>query len=94
MNTHDDWSRTKNELVTSIYSLGFPKELGEAVARQLGGIKAMERMIAYLRYVKPKSAELIVDEMLAINSDIDVWRKKKESEEANMAYNEMLDEGL
>ena len=64
------------------------------MARQLGGIKAMERMIAYLKYVKPRSAELVVDEMLAICSEIGAWRKKKEAEEANSAYNELLDEGF
>ena len=29
------------------------------------------RMISYLENVKPKSAELVVDEMLAISSEID-----------------------
>jgi len=90
MTSNDEWVRTKMNLVSSVENLGFPKELGNEVARQLGGIKAMERMIAYLDYVKPRSAEMIVDEMLAICSDIGAWRKKKESEEANSAYNEML----
>ena len=54
----------------------------------------MERMIAYLRNVKPRSAELVVDEMLAIRSEIDAWREKKATEEANEAYNEMLYYGL
>lgn len=76
----------------SITELGFPRELGEEIARQLGGIKAMERMTAYLGYVKPRSAEIIVDEMLAICSEIDTWRKKKEAEEANAAYTDMLNE--
>ena len=39
-------------------------------------------MIAYLHYVKPRKAELIVDEMLDICSDIDAWKKKKAVEEA------------
>jgi hypothetical protein len=54
----------------------------------------MERMISYLDYVKPKSEELIVDEMLAIRSEIDAWKEKKASEEANARYNEMLYYGL
>ena len=54
----------------------------------------MERMIAYLHYVKPNKAELIVDEMLAICSDIDRWHKKKMSEEANASINTILEEGL
>lgn len=88
------WTRTKDELVRSVERLGFPAELGEAVAKHLGSPKAMERMISYLDYVKPKSEELIVDEMLAIRSEIDVWKEKKASEEANARYNEMLYYGL
>ena len=78
----------------SVERLGFPAELGEAIAKHLGSPKSMERMISYLDYVKPKSAELIVDEMLAIRSEIDAWKDKKASEEANARYNEMLYYGL
>ncbi len=88
------WTRTKDELVQSVERLGFPAELGEAIAKHLGSPKSMERMISYLDYVKPKSAELIVDEMLAIRSEIDAWKDKKASEEANARYNEMLYYGL
>ena len=88
------WTRTKDELVRSVERLGFPAELGEAVAKHLGSPKAMERMISYLDYVKPKSEELIVDEMLAIRSEIDAWKEKKASEKANARYNEMLNFGL
>ena len=88
------WARTRDDLVRAIENLGFPAELGEAAARHLGSPKAMERMISYLSYVKPRSEELIVDEMLAIRSEIDAWREKKASEEANVRYNEMLYYGL
>lgn len=89
-----NWNRTRNELVRNIESLGFPAELGEAVARHLGSPKAMERMISYLHYVKPKTEELVVDEMLAIRSEIDAWKEKKASEKANARYNEILYYGL
>ncbi len=88
------WGREKDELVRSVEQLGFPAELGEAIAKHLGSPKAIQRMISYLDYVKPKSEELIVDEMLAIRSEIDAWREKKASEEANARYNEMLYYGL
>ena len=88
------WKRTKEDLVGAVERLGFPAELGEAIAKHLGSPKAMERMISYLDYVKPRSEELIVDEMLAIRSEIDAWRDKKAAEEANAAYNEMLYYGL
>lgn len=85
-----DWTIAKNDLVYEIEYLGFSADLGEKVARQLGSEKAMRRMIAYLHYVKPRKAELIVDEMLAIRSDIDAWKKKKAVEEANAKYNKLL----
>ncbi len=94
MSDNYEWNRSRNRLVASVTSLGFPGELGDAVARNLGSPKAMERMISYLENVKPKSEELIVDEMLAICSEIDAWRKKKASEEANARYNEILNRGL
>ena len=89
-----EWVQTKNELVDEIIKLGFPAELGETIAKNLGSPKAMERMISYLRYVKPRTVELIVDEMLAICSDIAAWKDKKASEQANAAYNELLNGGF
>lgn len=89
-----EWVRTKDQLVSVVKQLGFPEELGQQIAKQLGSPKAMNRMVLYLYNVKPRSAELVVDEMLAICSDIDAWRNKKASEEANARYNEMLYYGL
>ncbi len=89
-----EWSRARDELVEAVVSLGFPEELGNEIAKHLGSPKAMARMVSYLQYVKPNTAELVVDEMLAIRSEIDVWREKKASEEANARYNEMLNYGL
>lgn len=75
MNTNQrQWSRTRDELVRAVEGLGFPAELGELIARHLGSPKAMERMISYLEYVKPGNEELIIDEMLAIRSEIDAWK--------------------
>ncbi|MBR1899599.1 MAG: hypothetical protein IJ820_00850 [Lachnospiraceae bacterium] len=88
------WTETRDELVRSVERLGFPAQLGEAVAKHLGSPKAMERMIAYLENVKPRREDLLVDEMLAIRSEVDAWREKKASEEANARYNEMLNYGL
>ena len=89
-----EWDHSRDRLVTAIVRLGFPEELGDQVARQLGSPKAMERMLGYLYNVKPRSAELVVDEMLAIMSDIDRWKDKKAAEEANARYNEILYYGL
>ena len=89
-----EWSWKRDELVNAIKQRGFPKELGEQIAKQLGSPKAMDRMLSYLYNVKPGTAELIVDEMLAICSDIDTWHNKKAAEEANAKYNQMLYYGL
>lgn len=94
MDYREEWVRTKNDLVQAVSILGFPEDLGEQIAKQLGSPKAMRRMISYLYNVKPKSAELVVDEMLAICSEIERWREKKANEEANARYNEMLYYGL
>ena len=89
-----EWTDTKNQLVKEIIDLGFPEQLGAEVAKNLGSPKAMLRMISYLREVKPKKAELVVDEMLAICSEIENWRDKKESQEANAAISMFLRYGL
>ena len=90
----DEREARRQELIREIKKMGYPAELGEAIARQLGGEKSMARMIGYLRHAKPRSAEEIVDEMLAIQSDIQSWVRKKEAERANTAYNELLWYGL
>lgn len=89
-----EWQRARDELVREIKALGFPEELGIGIAKQMGSPKAMNRMIGYLYNVRPQSAELIVDEMLAICSDIERWREKKASEEANARMNDIINNGL
>ncbi len=84
------WLFSRDNLMTAIRSLGFPDELGEAIVKNLGSPKAMDRMTSYLMNVKPTTPELVVDEMLAIRSEIEAWKAKKDSEDANAKYNEML----
>lgn len=88
------WTHSRDNLISAITTLGFPEELGHAIVKNLGSPKAMDRMTSYLINVKPQTAELVVDEMLAIKSEIDAWKAKKEAQEANAAYNEMLYYGL
>ena len=85
---NNEWLDARSDLIRVITSLGFPEELGNELAKNLGSPKAIDRMTAYLINEKPRSAEIIVDEMLAIKTDIDTWRQKKESIEANAKYNE------
>ena len=89
-----DWLCSSEKLISAIISLGFPEELGKAVAKNLGSPKAMDRMTSYLNNAKPEKAEMIVDEMLGIMIEIAAWRDRKESLEANAAYNEIMYHGL
>ena len=86
--------QSADALVSAVVSIGFPAELGEMIARHLGSPKAIDRMTAYLNYEQPKDASIIVDEMLAIRAEIDAWRDKKKSLEANAGYIELLYYGL
>ena len=93
-NYQNEWNRSRDALVDAVVRLGFPEELGNEIVKNLGSPKAMNRMIAYLNNVKPKKAELIVDEMLAIRSEIEAWREKKESQKATARFNEMMRSGF
>ena len=44
----------------------------------------------YALNVKPKTEEMLVDEMLAIYEQIKTWREKKESEAAQWKYSMWL----
>ena len=84
------WSIAKARLTDSVTALGYPEELADVMAKQLGSPAAMDRMSAYLERVQPRSMEMLVDEMLAICADAESWRKKKESREAQAGYNAWL----
>ncbi len=91
-NDQQEWSFAKKEMLDSLMSLGYPKELGDEIAKNLGSPKAIWRMNAYLDKAKPDRVEDVVDEMLAIRAEIENWRSRKESLEANAKYNEMLND--
>ena len=71
------WAQARDRLLSAVEDLGFPAELAELMARQLKSPKAIDRMTAYIVHVRPRTAEMLVDEMLAICSEIDAWREKK-----------------
>lgn len=91
---NDQTKQLYRELIETITRMGYPEELGKAVANNLGTEKTISRMLGYLRHARPRSAEEIVDEMLAIRADRERWINKKEEEHANQSYNEMLYYGL
>ena len=84
------WSRSRDNLIRIVTSLGFSSELGDLLARELGSPKAIDRMTSYVRQAHPRTEEMLVDEMLAIKAEIDAWREKKEAMEAQASYNARL----
>ena len=88
------WSRARNRLAASVVSLGFPEEFADLLAQQLKSPGGMDRLSSWLDHVKPRSVEMIVDEMLAISSDLASWRDRKESRQAQAGYNAWLNSDL
>ena len=84
------WTMSRNRLATAVSSLGYPEEFADLLARQLGSPRGIDRLTSYLYQAKPDTMEMIIDEMLAIRSEIDAWREKKESREAQTGYNYWL----
>ena len=84
------WAQARDRLAAAVASLGYPEEFAGLLAGQLKSPKAIDRMTAYLDKAKPASVEMIVDEMLAICAEINAWREKKESLEAQAGYSSWL----
>ena len=85
-----EWSMAKGDLCREVLALGFPREFGDLLAKELGSPKAISRMTAYLRTTKPHSVEMIADEMLAILAEVQTWRERKQSREAQASYTAYL----
>jgi len=84
------WTQARDRLVAAVTAQGFSAELAELMAKQLGSPKAIDRMVSYIRQAHPRTEEMLVDEMLAICAEIETWREKKESQEAQARYNSWL----
>ena len=84
------WARSRDNLVTAVTNLGFSPELADLLARELGSPKAIDRMASYVRQAKPRSEEMLADEMLAIKAETEAWRERKEAMEAQARYNARL----
>ena len=84
------WDKAFQDLVRAVETLGYPREFGVLVARELGTVSTMERMTGYLYRLRPASAEEIADEMLSIRADRDKWVEKKQNEFYNQKDNEWL----
>ena len=84
------WAMSRNQLAGAVTALGYPEEFADLLAEQLKSPQAIDRMTAWLERANPRSVEMIADEMLAIISEFDTWREKKESREAQEGYNAWL----
>ena len=84
----------QREVAEAIRKLGYPEEFGQLVAGQLRTEKPLARMLGYLRQARPKTAEEIADEMLAILDDRDRWIDKKKAEYYNQKANELIWNGF
>ena len=84
------FSQARDRLIQAVTAIGFPAELGDLCTRQIGSPRGINRLTSYIYNVRPKSEELLVDEMLAIAEQINTWREKKASEEAQWRYSMWL----
>ena len=84
------FSQARDRLIQAVTAIGFPAELGDLCARQIGSPRGIDRLTSYVYNVRPRTEELLVDEMLAIADQISTWRDKKESEEAQWRYSMWL----
>ena len=84
------WAQARDQLSAALSAAGYPAELAQLMAQQLGSPRAIDRMTAYVRHGYAHSLEMLVDEMLAISADAKTWREKRESQEAQAKYNAYL----
>ena len=88
------WAVSRDRLVEAVTALGYHAELAELLASQLGSPKAIDRMTSYVLQAHPRSEEMLVDEALAICDEINAWRERKTSMEAQARYSAMLFHGI
>ena len=88
------WAQSRSRLRDAVAALGYPEELADLMASQLKSPKAMDRMASYIYQARPRTMEMLMDEMLAICDEIQTWKEKKESELAQSKYNTLLFYGL
>ena len=87
---HREWCEARDNLRKAVTFLGYRTDMADLLSRELGSPRGIERLTSYIYHAKPGTLETLVDEMLAIKGQIDAWRSKKESEEAQASYNARL----
>ena len=84
------WRQARDRLAGALAQAGYPADLADIMAKQLRSPRAMDRMTSYVSHGYARSMEMLADEMLAISDEAEAWREKKESQEAQVRYNEYL----
>ena len=82
------------QLYQIMLNRGYPENLCDLVTKNLNTEFTASRMIGYLSHYSHLPDVEVVDEMLAILSDRNAIMKKKESEKAQAAVNEIYQFGL
>ena len=78
-----EWCEARDGLRKAVIELGYPSDLADLLACELGSPRGIDRLTSYIYHAKPRSLEMIVDEMLAIKGKIETRREK--SEEAQVS---------
>ena len=82
------------QLYQIMMNRGYPENLCDLVTKNLNTDFTASRMIGYLSHYSHLPDVEVVDEMLAILSDRNAIMKKKETEKAQAAVNEIYQFGL
>lgn len=90
--------KPRTELSMKLYQVlldrGYPEEFCDQITKNLNTDWTANRMLGYLSHYKKLPMEEIVDEMLAILSDRNRIMAKKDMEETNAKWNEMMYNGF
>ncbi len=78
------------ELYQLLIQKGYPEAFAEQITLNLNTDFTAQRMIGYILHYEHLPMEEVVDEMLAILTDRNRIMQKKETENANAAYNAYL----
>ena len=84
------WAQARDHLAAALAAAGYPAGLADIMAKQLKSPRAIDRMTSYVRHGYARDMGMLADEMLAICDDVENWREKKESQEAQAKYNAYL----
>ena len=85
----------RDALYKALLQKGFPEEFCRAMVDQYVTTEYQQmRMFGYVTKFSELTMEMVVDEMLAIQSDVAAFAQKKQMEAAQAEINRIYNEGL